>query len=237
MDFICTNCGAFDNSEDFICSNCHIQIDKNEYAELIDYSKRAVLYGYTYRIEYEHQIAKQGEINVKYSLVTPNTSYEWLAVAALSGLVGSYATTLVNYIAKKILNLLTEKSKQHPLNNEETKMITFLSDNNQLSKFTIYIKNYYDGLPKVDKRVEEAIIEEEFAHTASEDMKGEFEKLIDYVKLENKEKVNEIFLNIAKAAGKKRKNKPSKEQTKQLFKLLKTELKQEKKIRKKKRGK
>jgi DNA-directed RNA polymerase subunit RPC12/RpoP len=235
MQYLCTNCGHI--NENILCSNCGHQIDETEYEKLRDYAKRAVHYGYQYRVEYERQVSESGDVTVKYSLFQPETWYEWLAVAALSGLVGTYATDLVKFVGKQILSLLQSKIENQTLNNEEQKMVNFLSDSNQLNKFTIYIKNYYNGMPKVDKRVENAIIEEELAHMASEEMKDEFVEMLGRFDPNDTSKIGETFLKIATAAGKKRREKPSIEETRLLLKTLKKELKAEKKLKKKSKKK
>lgn len=235
INFICTSCGTLNSGEDFVCLNCKTEINKDEYATLVDYSKRAVYYGYTYRIAYEKQVAEKGEVTLKPSLLQPDNYYEWLAVAAIAGVVGTYASDLVKHVAKQIINLLSEKIKQKTLNKEETKMINFLSDNNELNNFTIYIKNYYNGSPQLDKRVDDAIVEEELADTASKGMKEEFVRLLENFDANNKEKITETFTKIARAVGEKRWEKPTIEETTKLLKALKTELKKEKKARKKKK--
>jgi len=233
MEYLCTNCGHINQTIN--CSNCDYKINQEDYEKLREYAKRAVHYGYQYRVEYEKQVSENGNVNVKYSLFQPDTWYEWLAMAALSGLVGTYATDLVKFVGKQILSTLQPKIDNQTLNQEEQKIVNFLSDNNQLNKFTIYINNYYNGMPKVDKKVEEAIIEEELAHMASEDMKEEFIEMLSKFDPNDTSKIGETFLKIARAAGQKRREKPSIEETKQLLKDLKKKLKTEKKSKKKKK--
>src|SRR5262249_5303469 len=148
MNFICTNCGTLNDNNIFTCENCNVKIDENKYLKLKEYASRAAHYGYTYRIEYEKQVAELGEIQTKYSLIQPNIWYEWLAMAALSGVVGTYATDLVKYVAKQIIRHFKEKIENNNLTDEEQKLVNFISNNNTLNKFTIYINNYYNGLPK-----------------------------------------------------------------------------------------
>ena len=235
MNFICTNCGQINDNESFICANCNTKIDEIEYFRLIDYARRAFHYGYSYRVEYEKQVAEHGEVQAKYSLFQPDQWYEWLAMAALSGAVGTYTTDLVKYVSKKILDMFSKKAAETGLSAEEQRTVDFLTDNGQLNKFSVYIIAYYNGLPRIDKRVEEAIIEEEMAHVASEDMREEFEQFLLNLDPNDKKGIGETFLKIARASGQKRREKPTIEQTKLLLKALKQDLKQEKKKQKKRR--
>ncbi|HEY5593519.1 MAG TPA: hypothetical protein VIK55_21195 [Paludibacter sp.] len=224
MEFICTNCGHINDNETFICENCKTQIVEEDYLNILEYAKRAVSFGYNYRTEYERQVFKTGEVSIKYSLLDPNTWYEWLAMASISGLIGTYATDLVKYVAKQILDLFKDKAKKRKLTEEEQEAVNFLSDNSKLNQFTIYINNYYNGLPKIDKRVEEAIIEEEIAHVVSEHMQGNLTEYLKNFKLDDKSQNGELFLEIARMVGQKRQEKPNLETTRELFKDLKHDL-------------
>ncbi|PWS33219.1 hypothetical protein [Pedobacter paludis] len=235
IKYLCTNCGHINDS--LLCQNCQNRTDESEYKKLSDYARRAVYYGYTYRVEYEDQVSKNGEVTVKFSLFQPDTWHEWLAMAALSGFVGTYATDLVKYVGKQILTLLKPKIDNKTLTDKEQDMVNFLSDNNQLNKFTIYINNYYAGVSTIDKKVEEAIIEEEFADVASEEMKDEFANLLGKSDPNDKSGIIEVFRKIAKVAGQKRREKPSVDETRALLKILKKELKKDKQTKKKRKKK
>lgn len=229
MEYLCTNCGFI--NENLLCSNCDYEINQTEYEKLSEYVKRAVHYGYQYRVKYEKQVFESGSVRVKYSLFQPDRWYEWLAMAALSGLVGSYGTDLVKFIGKQILLSLQPKIDSQKLNQEEQKIVTFLLDNNQLNKFTIYINNYYNGMSNIDKNVEEAIIEEEFADIVGENIKYNIDP-------NGSIKIDWTFLKTARASSAtKRREKPNIEEIKLLLKLLKEELKAERKFKKKKKSK
>ncbi|MEQ8715694.1 MAG: hypothetical protein RIC80_21935 [Cyclobacteriaceae bacterium] len=238
MSFICTNCGRINENDSFKCSNCGELINREHYHQLLDYSKRALRYGYVYRQTYEDQVNTHGEITIKYSLTDPSTYYEWLVVAALSGLVGTLAVEIVKFVGKQILNILRKKEQHQPLDKDEKQLINFVSDNAQLNQFTIYIQNYYQGLPKVDKRVLEAIIEEEIAHAATDgDMLEESKKAMESLDFSDPESTVKFYRELFKVAAQKRRERPNLEDSKKLFKELKKEIKQLKKSKKSKKKK
>lgn len=236
MDFLCLNCGHINiDNQINICSNCGYLNDLERQQKLTEYASRAVHYGYEYRVEYESQVAEQGEIRVKYSLLNPANYLEWIAVAALSGLVGNMASDLVKYVAKQALEKLTAKQEVEELTHEEKNTLKIVRDNATLNKFTVYVQHYYKGMPKLDKKVGSGIAEEEIVHSVTD---GEADKMEQVLKdIENgkdiKEAFGELFLEGAKNAGKKRREKPKIEELNETLKGLKKDLKKLKKEKKK----
>jgi len=161
MNFLCLNCGLInDNSSSLICTNCGKELDELVYYELMNYSNRAVHYGYKYRRIYEEDVEKNGKISVKYSITNPLTLEEWLAAAVLGGIVGNLAYDLVKFVCKQIYQKLTTK-KENEITSEDKLMLKFINDNNNLKKFILYIQDYYNGLPGINKKILEGIFEEE----------------------------------------------------------------------------
>jgi hypothetical protein len=205
-------------------------MDSLEYEKLNKYSKRAVYYGYLYRMEYEKQVSENGVVNVHYSLYQPDIWYEWLAMAALGGLVGTYATDLVKYVANKLLIILREKAEKSTLSEKERNLIIFLSDNDQLNKFTFYINNYYDGMTNIHSEVEKAIKEEEHADGVSKAIEKKLEKVL---KKSAKLDVNDFKAAYSEARMNQKKmheEKPSIKEMEAIFKVLKKQLKKEKQL-------
>jgi hypothetical protein len=238
MDFLCTNCGKINfsviESENPHCSKCNTKLHTIEYENIINYASRAVHYGFDYRIEYEKQIVEEGEIKIMYSLLQPLNYLEWLAVSALSGLIGSFVTDLVKYVAIQIKEFLIDKSTKSELSNQEINVINIISDEKQLNQFILYIQNYYQGLQNVDKRVLDAITEEQMADVAASDLADKFSKMLMG---NDKQELQKVMLEIAKATNKKNSVKPDIEQTKKLLKELKKELKEQKEQKKKEKRK
>ena len=210
MNYLCTQCGHINSNETLVCSKCDYQINLSEYEALRDYARVSVYYGYQYRNEYEAQVSKSGKIITRYSLIEPEVWYEWLAIAALGGIIGNYATDLVKYIGKQITDSLKEKIESNSLNKEEKNIINFLSDNRQINKLILYINGYYDEMPKVNEKVREAILEEIHADEVSSTLLEKFD-----------------FDSGKNIKGHKQIEKPSIEATIELFKTLKKEWKVE----------
>jgi len=238
MDFLCLNCGHINiNNKTLRCDNCNNENDFKQQKKLTEYASCAVHYGYEYRIEYERQVSEKGEISVKYSLLNPSTYLEWIAVASLSGVVGNMVYDLVKHVAKQVYEKLTAKKEAGQLTHEEQNALTIVSDNATLNKFTVYIQSYYKGMPKIDKKVEWGILEEEIVHSITD---GEVNKMEQIMKeVENgkdiKEAFGELFLEGAKKAAQKRREKPKLEELNATLKELKKDIKQLKKEKKKKK--
>ncbi len=236
MDYLCLNCGHINyKRETNVCESCNYENDLKEYNKFSEYAKRAVQYGYQYRVVYEQQLAIQGEIPVRYSIVNPETYFELLAVAALGGIVGNSAYDLVKHVAKQIHNRLTKKQKDAELTPEEQDLIILMEDNVFLNKFIVYIQSYYKGMPNIDKRIAKAISDEVLNPIIANLITNEtkMNKLKDAV--EKGEDFNEAYsqllmLEIRKEL-KKRPDKPNLNELNNTLKALKREIKRLKKQR------
>ena len=239
--YLCTNCGIIniENSTNF-CINCEFEFDKEKYEKLTEYTDRATKYGYQYRVNYEKQVKEYGEVRIKYSLVDPSNFYHWLAAAALSGIVGTIAYDLVKSVAKQIYKIIT--SKKTEITKSEKQILEIISDNSELIKFTNYIRQYYNGKAKIPKEALNAILEEELVHSLLDNHKGEFNEVMKKISEEKSDKKPDfakqfggLYLEAAKSAGKKRKDKPKLKELKESMKILKKEIKESKKEKKKRK--
>ncbi|VVU99848.1 MULTISPECIES: hypothetical protein [Mesonia] len=238
--FLCTNCGFIniDNST-CICTNCSTEIDTKSYSELMTYAGRASKYGYKYRTEYENQVAEFGEVRTQYSLLDPTTYYEWLAAAALSGMVGTVAYDLVKFVAQQIYKQITAKNTV--LTESDKSILDLISDNDELIKFSNYIRQYYKGNAKIPKKALNAILKEELVHSLLDNHKGEFNETIKQINIDEdkpldvKKEFSHLLLQASKSAGRKRKEKPKLEELKKSLKKLKKEIKKTRKEKKKRK--
>ncbi len=223
-DFLCLECGHInENNSELICQPCQTPLDKTFYDLLINYSLRAIRYGYNYRTNYERQVKSKGKINEKYSLLDPQNEVQWLAAAALSGVAGNLVYDTIKHVAKQIKIRLTEKSKTIELKQVDKDTFEIVSDEQTLAKFVLYIQNYYKGNAKLDKRVADAIAEEEIVHAMTE---GKSEQLTNTLsKQENGKAMQKMFLemfkNGAEEAKKLRQQGPTPQQLEKLFSLVK----------------
>lgn len=226
MYYLCIQCGHINNNESFICSNCTCKINNEDYERLRQYANRAVQYGYKYRIEYERQILQNGKINVKYSLLEPELWYEWLAMAALGGIVGNYATDLINYVGKQIVHILKDKENESQLSESEKEIINIVQDNKEVNRFNIYINNYYCQSNRINEKVNKAIREEEFADELTNKDCNDI-----MLKFSSKdiECICEMISDAAQRATNKRNEKPDIAEITTMFKPLKRKLRERKK--------
>ncbi|KXN97848.1 hypothetical protein LS48_14560 [Aequorivita aquimaris] len=239
--YLCTNCGVInlDNSTNY-CVNCNSEFDEEKYKQLTEYAERATKYGYQYRVEYEHQVEKFGKVKSKYSLIDPSNYYQWLAAAALSGIVGTIAYDLVKFVAKQIYKTIT--SKKTEITDSDKQVLEFISNNAELIKFTNYIRQYYSGNAKIPKEALNAILEEELVHSLINNHKGEFNDVLKKMADDKSDEKPDLakhfgalYLEAAKSAGKKRKDKPKLNELKESMKVLKKEIKKAKKDKRKRK--
>jgi hypothetical protein len=238
--FLCTNCGILniDNSNN-ICTNCQSEFDEKSYQKLITYASRATKYGYKYRTEYEKQVSEFGEVRSKYSLLEPSNYWEWLAVASLSGIVGTVAWDIVKFVARQIYNQINNKLSE--LTQSEKEVLELISNNDELLKFSNYIRQYYKGNAKIPEKALRAILEEELVHSLLDNHNDDFKETIKKINTDKKEPLNvekdfgALLKQASKSAGRKRREKPKLEELKRSMKILKKDIKKARKEKKKKR--
>ncbi|AWG20529.1 hypothetical protein FFWV33_02775 [Flavobacterium faecale] len=239
MSYLCLNCAHInEKSTDEKCENCESVLDTVYYNRLKEYSNQTVIYGFNYRRAYEEQVKKNGEVNEKFSLIAPTDYFDFLAIAALSGMVGNFAYDLVKNVAKQIYTKLKNKSEEEKLDNSEKELIELISDPSKLNLFIIYIKARYKNA-KLHKKVQDAIAEEEIVHAMLNDKTGKDGFWEAFGKIEEgmspTESCSQLFKYGAFKAGKLRRDKPNIKELESLLKTIKKDLKKEKKLRKKKK--
>lgn len=240
MDHLCINCGHVNfDTETKVCANCHVENDMEQLKALCEYANRAIHYGYQYRVEYEHQVHTQGKITLKYSLLSPSNYLEWIGVAALSGVLGNLVYDIVKHVANQIYQKLTIKQQQEKLSNKDEEVLNIVGNNATLIKFTIYVQQYYKGMPNINIKAEEGITEEEIVHAVTDDIKNEMDIAVKQMEegMDPENILVELLRQGARTAGKKRREKPKLEELNETLKGLKKELKKIKKEKKKKKKK
>lgn len=239
MSNLCLNCGHINHKiVTTVCENCNNENDLEQYHKFSEYARRAVRYGYQYRTAYENQLTTQDDVKERYSIINPETYYELIAIAALSGIAGNLAYDLVKHVAKQIYNGLIKKQKHAGLTYEEQGLINLINDNAFLNKFITYIQSYYKGMPDIDEKISKAIFDEEINPLIYRLITNEtkMKNLKDDVK--NGEDFNKAFSQLlmleAQNEIKKRPNKPKLDELNNTLKDLKKEIKQLKNIGKRK---
>lgn len=164
MAVFCIHCGHINDDTVKVCESCGFKYDKRTYKRLMGYAKQAVKYGYDYRKAYEEQIKIDNEIYINYKLPEPDSLYQWLALAALSGVVGNVAYDIVKKLAKKFYHKVFQLKE----NKRYDEIRKFLSDDKQLEIFTNYIREYYNNFPDINPKVKKAIEQEIFLDNSYE---------------------------------------------------------------------
>src|SRR5438067_20703 len=155
MEFLCLNCGLINEGKNQPCIKCAKTNNQENYEKIMSYSKKACYYGYDYRIVFEEQVSQIGYVNEKANLPTPDNYQEFLAAAALSGFIGNFGYDLIKYLANQVKEKLLKKKGLEGVSYNDDETLKLVQDNNQLNKFAVYVRQYYKGLPNIDKKVEE----------------------------------------------------------------------------------
>ncbi len=219
MAIFCLNCGHLNDKTVRVCEVCGSRFDQRTYKRLMDYGRQAVRYGYDYRREYESQIKSNNEISINYNLPEPDALYQWLALAALSGIVGNVAYDMVKYLAKRLYHKIVGSKE----NKKYGEVIKFLSDDKQLELFTNYIKDYYNNFSDIHPEVKKAIEEEIFidnSHNTAEETR-ELMLAFDSDRKKYLQLYKKYYLRAKKRVYSKRKNKPSMEELNRILSNLK----------------
>lgn len=233
--FLCLNCGTIHAADGNICDNCDFENNKEEYDELISYCQRTVHFGYDYRITFEQQVAKDGKVTHYPFLDETQNLWTFLAVGALSGIVGGIAYDIVKHLGKQILDILASKQKTEPLDNKEVELIKLINKHSEMQKFTVYIHAYLkNSSKKIVTEVEKAILHEEYVDASlTIESQTEWKNRLANQSLTEEEKFLELQKIGLTAILKERGKKPSIDKLNSKMKRLKKEIKELKKRKKK----
>ena len=183
MRYICLNCGEI--NESLACPHCGYLSSIEKYNEVISMANRAIRYGYYYRKIAEREMSNNRDIRINYNIVSPTNFLEWIAALVISGVTFD----IIKFFVKRLYSAI--KSKCSSLDKDEENIIEIISNEEELSLFVKYTKEFYTGLRNVDQNVVDYIQEEMDA-----DFKGhEVGKILDK---EHRIPNTQDFLNIYK---------------------------------------
>lgn len=152
--FNCANIIEKQKSEKWFCIACKSEINKEKYLRLHALTTDIVHFGYTYRKQYEKDLA-DGSLGTHYCLFNLHEAISWLALAALSGIVGNASfeltKTVINKIKAQISKGLSDSDKEERL---------IISSEKEFSIFIQYLDDYRNGLANTDPAVRKAIMNE-----------------------------------------------------------------------------
>lgn len=164
---ICFHCASIYEMEDgeiLTCPVCGKSIQFSEYERRMQSIRRAVFGGWTSRVMYEN-----GEDDGKrYYTEQCGEILNFIAVAAVSGVIGNVSTAILKKVYCKIGSYLKRSKK----NCEDESLIGFLESPEKIKKFSEYISAYYDEYDGADAKTKNAIIEEVFVSHASHIIDG-----------------------------------------------------------------
>ena len=184
--FVCTNCFGLKTKKigkNIYCYTCKYELDYLKYKSLLEDARNALRFGYQYRVRYEEDYERNKDFSVRYCLTELNEFFQFIALAAISGIIGNYSY----YKIKNLLNNTTVIT----LRDKELKKI--LRDESEQDKFIKYIQEYRDNKIKTPKKVIEAIEEEiEVDKRIKENAKSWFFKKVSK---KNKSKKEELEID------------------------------------------
>jgi len=132
-------------------------------------ANRAIRYGYYYRKIAEREMSNNRDIRINYNIVSPTNFLEWIAALVISGVTFD----IIKFFVKRLYSAI--KSKCSSLDKDEENIIEIISNEEELSLFVKYTKEFHTGLRNVDQNVVDYIQEEMDA-----DFKGhEVGKILD----------------------------------------------------------
>ena len=154
---ICFNCCAIYKAKKSLkikCPECGYSPNRDMYSKIMNYGIAAAYYGHDYREKYEKQINKKGGIKTVYALPEPATILCFLAVAALSGVVGGISYDIVKSVFLKIIGNANKIKKNIGQNK-----IKFKNDNS-IKVFINQMNTFYLDLKDIDPLVKSEIEKE-----------------------------------------------------------------------------
>lgn len=164
---ICFHCASIYEMEDgeiLICPVCGKSIQLSEYERRMQSIRQAVFGGWTCRVRYE-DAEDDGK---RYYTEQCSEILNFIAVAALSGVIGNVSTAILKKVYCKIGSYLKRSKK----NCEDETLIGFLESPEKIKKFSEYISAYYDEYDGADAKTKNAIMEEVFVFHVSHIIDG-----------------------------------------------------------------
>ena len=164
---ICFHCASIYEMEDgkiLTCPVCGKSIQFSEYERRMQSIRQAVFGGWICRVRYENA----EDDGKRYYTEKCSEILNFIAVAAISGVIGNVSTAILKKVYCKISSYL----KRNKRNREDEILIDFLESSEKIKKFSEYISAYYDEYEGVDAKTRNAIMEEVFVDHVSHIMDG-----------------------------------------------------------------
>jgi DNA-directed RNA polymerase subunit RPC12/RpoP/transcriptional regulator with XRE-family HTH domain len=140
--FKCAEIFSATNSRNYTCPSCGFKITSIKYSKIVNRAYSAVYFGYLYRLEYEKQISKKGEVVEHYQMAPPPELLLFIGVAALSGVIGNLTYDLLKNAIQWIIKSWCSRHRSPSAHKYEK------WSNADLELFVKYIAEYhYEKIP------------------------------------------------------------------------------------------
>ncbi len=139
-------------TEGISCPACGFLNEGPTFRKLLTYATVAADYGYGYRAVYEEELEEQGEIPA-YGMLPISEVFVWMALAALSGIVGGASWEIAGAAVRRII-------KQAAKEKAESSELNAFEDEKEFKQFLIYIQDFVEGFRNTDPRVRSAVLTE-----------------------------------------------------------------------------
>ena len=159
---ICFRCASIYEMEDeeiLTCPVCGKSIQLSEYERRMQSIRQVVFGGWTCRVRYENA----EDDGKRYYTEQCSEILNFIAVAAVSGVIGNVSTAILKKVYCKVGSYL----KRSKINHEEEILISFLESPEKIKKFSEYISAYYEEYEGADVKTRNAIMEEIFVDHVS----------------------------------------------------------------------
>lgn len=156
---LCCSCGAVFEASDgseLQCPHCGWWIDSAAYRALLSAAQGAVKFGWQYRRRYEADLRENGRITCHYALAEYEEAVHFLALAAVSGIVGGLAYDVVKKVMIKIIDAAAKRGAKHT----ENSVLALIRDREKLDQFIRYVGAYYACFDSMEEEVQRAVLEE-----------------------------------------------------------------------------
>lgn len=154
--FFCATVFEESNEKVLQCPCCGEKVMVNKYELILKDVRDAVHYGWDYRRRYEKDLKEEGKITKRYFLFDPETILSFIAVAAVSGIIGGVAHDTV----KKVINKIIHTFKDLGGVETNSKIFELIENDENMNKFVQYIDEYYNCFDSINEEVRNAIFEE-----------------------------------------------------------------------------
>jgi len=204
---LCFNCCSIfsaKNNPDKKCPECGYCPNPRQYKNIMTYAISSVYYGHDYRQRYEKQLAETGEITARYALSGPAIILSFLAVAALSGIIGGISHDIV----KKVFQVISRKAIKHKDDIRQNKI--HITNDMDINIFIQHVNDFHHDFKNMEPIIKLAVKEEMFAWEKSDAVKKALKKVMKKKKFTDEDIFNATMKGLKKVEHPHKLYKPSK---------------------------